>query len=72
MITIRVPQTEDEIEKWNFSPASMAKSCQSVGMDCDDLVFTHCDLGPRNVIAELDSENGKVDGEVKRGVKWES
>ncbi|KAK5735108.1 hypothetical protein LTR17_008444 [Elasticomyces elasticus] len=36
-----------------LDPDSLMEVCRSVAIDCTDLVFYHCDLGPSNIIVTL-------------------
>ena len=40
--------------------AALEQTCASVGMDCSDLVFQHCDFGPTNLIVEKEPRLGSV------------
>ncbi|KAG8408401.1 hypothetical protein J3459_017812 [Metarhizium acridum] len=37
------------------SPQNLQESCDDLKMDCSTLVFNHCDLGPTNVLVDLDT-----------------
>ncbi|KAF5021480.1 hypothetical protein F66182_6480 [Fusarium sp. NRRL 66182] len=44
--------------KVDCSPQNLRKTCLGLGMDCSNLVFYHCDLGPSNVL--VDPANGSI------------
>lgn len=47
------------------SPTNLRKSCLELGMDCSTLVFYHCDLGPSNIMVDLQTDNiGIIDWET--------
>lgn len=49
----------------DHSPASFLRHSNELGMDCSDLVLHHCDMGPQNVIVELDKKIvGVIDWEM--------
>lgn len=39
---------------------TMSNVCQEIGMDCSDLVFSHFDLGPTNIIVEQQPSTGVI------------
>ncbi|KAI1911956.1 hypothetical protein LOZ66_004441 [Ophidiomyces ophidiicola] len=44
----------------NFEPATLRAFCQACGMDVDDLVFYHTDLGPGNIMVEVEPKLGHI------------
>lgn len=48
----------------DFSNENLRKSCVEVGMDCSTFVFSHCDLGPGNLIVDHDGSLGIIDWEM--------
>lgn len=42
----------------DFSPQKLLSNCKALEMDCSTFVFYHCDLGPGNIIVNL--ENGSI------------
>ncbi|OAR02686.1 hypothetical protein LLEC1_00700 [Akanthomyces lecanii] len=47
------------------SPKNLKKSCSELGMDCSTLVFYHCDLGPSNILVDLENYSiGVIDWEI--------
>ncbi|KAI1970509.1 hypothetical protein LOZ53_004942 [Ophidiomyces ophidiicola] len=44
----------------NFEPATVRAFCQACGMDVDDLVFYHTDLGPGNIMVEAEPKVGHI------------
>jgi hypothetical protein len=44
----------------DFSSANLQASCELLGMDCLNLVFSHNDLGPTNIIVEDEPKSGKI------------
>lgn len=49
----------------DHSPASFLRHSTELGMDCSDLVLHHCDLGPQNVIVDLENKIvGVIDWEM--------
>ena len=49
-----------DLDPADLDPAELERTCLSVGMDCTDLVFQHCDLGPTNIIVEQNPQLGYV------------
>lgn len=49
----------------NRSPENLKKNCLALGMDCSRLVFYHRDLGPTNVLVDLQTESMSA-------IDWES
>ncbi len=48
-----------------LDPTGMRESCVAMGMDVGELVFYHCDLGPGNVIVDLETKGmGIIDWEI--------
>ncbi|OAQ73792.1 protein kinase-like protein [Pochonia chlamydosporia 170] len=46
-------------------PENLWKSCVELGMDCSNLVFYHCDLGPSNVLVDQANDSiGIIDWET--------
>ncbi|KAI1955818.1 hypothetical protein LOZ58_006629 [Ophidiomyces ophidiicola] len=43
-----------------FTPDRLLQSCQDAGIDCSSLVFYHGDLGPGNIIVEIEPKLGHV------------
>ena len=58
---LSLPGFKEEVTSTVSLSAKMRHTCVSIGMDCDDLVFQHCDLGPTNIIVEEEPHNGTVD-----------
>lgn len=55
------------------SPQNLQESCDDLKMDCSTLVFYHCDLGPTNVLVDVDTDRiGVIDWEIAGfvPVKW--
>ncbi|CAG7947694.1 unnamed protein product [Penicillium nalgiovense] len=42
----------------DYSPSNLQQACESIGMDCSNLVFYHADLGPGNIM--VDEETPKT------------
>lgn len=40
-------------QEHNFSPEALKKNCEALGMDCSTFIFAHCDLGPYNLLFDL-------------------
>lgn len=38
---------------WDFNPEVLLQYCLEIKMDCDTLVFYHCDLGPSNIMVRM-------------------
>lgn len=48
-----------------MDPEELGKNCVKMGMDVSTLVFYHCDLGPGNVIVDLETRGmGIIDWEI--------
>lgn len=47
-------------DEYDYTPENLRKSCETIGMDCSELVFCHLDLGPGNIIVEDVPETGSV------------
>ena len=58
---LSLPGLKKEVTSTVSLSTKMRHTCVSVGMDCDDLVFQHCDLGPTNIIVEEEPHDGTVD-----------
>lgn len=48
----------------DFSHENLLKSCAELGMDCSAFIFSHCDLGPGNLIIDGDGSLGIIDWEM--------
>lgn len=49
----------------DHSPASFLQHAKELRMDCSDLVLHHCDMGPQNIIVDLDTKTiGIIDWEM--------
>lgn len=49
----------------DHSPAGLLSSCEESGMDCSKFVFSHCDLGPVNIIVDVAEKSlGIIDWET--------
>ena len=44
----------------DFSSTNLQASCELLGMDCSNLVFSHNCLAPENIIVEDEPESGKI------------
>ena len=44
----------------DFTPAVLESNSRDIGMDCSTLCFYHCDLGPGNVLVDLETEEVAV------------
>jgi serine/threonine protein kinase len=44
----------------NFSPSKLEENSREIGMDCSTLCFYHCDLGPGNVLVDLNTKEISV------------
>lgn len=42
----------------DFDPQKLLDSCRALEMDCSTFIFSHCDLGPGNII--VNHENGSI------------
>jgi serine/threonine protein kinase len=48
-----------------LEPEVLRKNCLGMGMDVSDLVFSHCDLGPGNILVEPETRGlGVIDWEI--------
>jgi len=48
----------------SFSPETLLENCKNAGMDCSTLHLYHCDLGPGNIIVDLERDTmGIIDFE---------
>ncbi|KAK2051048.1 hypothetical protein LY76DRAFT_529292 [Colletotrichum caudatum] len=48
----------------DFSHENLVKSCMELDMDCSTFIFSHCDLGPGNLIIDNDGSLGIIDWEM--------
>lgn len=54
------------------SPQNLQETCDDLKMDCSTLVFYHCDLGPTNVLVDVDTDRiGVIDWEIAEFVPVE-
>jgi len=44
----------------NFAPSKLEENSREIGMDCSTLCFYHCDLGPGNVLVDLNTKEISV------------
>jgi hypothetical protein len=47
-------------DKGRFSPDKLLQNCQELGMDCSTFLLYHCDLGPSNILVDLQSDSISV------------
>ncbi|KDN72115.1 hypothetical protein CSUB01_11734 [Colletotrichum sublineola] len=48
----------------DFSHENLVKGCMELHMDCSTFIFSHCDLGPGNIIMDGDGSLGIIDWEM--------
>lgn len=48
----------------DLNPSKILENCKDIGLECSPLVFYHCDLGPGNIIVDLEKKRiGIIDWE---------
>lgn len=48
----------------DLSPSTLLKNCKDIGLECSQLMFYHCDLGPGNIMVDLEKKTlGIIDWE---------
>ena len=53
------------VETDDLSPLKLLENCKVFGLECSQLVFYHCDLGPGNIIVDLEKKTiGIIDWET--------